>query len=64
MVHYGFECLKTLGVHIEQDPTPEMVDEARKKLHDLMGDRKVSDLINIPSATDPRARVYLPFPWL
>ncbi len=60
LVHYGFECLATLGVSIERNPTPEMVDEARKKVYDLMGDRKVSDLVNIPPATDPRARVRPP----
>src|SRR3989344_5511621 len=37
-----------------------MVDEARKKVYDLMGDRKVADLVNIPPATDPRARVRPP----
>ena len=60
LVHYGFECLATLGVSIERNPTPEMVDEARKKIYDLMGDRKVADLVNIPPATDPRARVRPP----
>jgi hypothetical protein len=60
LVHYGFECLATLGVSIERNPTPEMVDEARKKVYDLMGDRKVADLVNIPPATDPRARVRPP----
>lgn len=57
LVNSGFECLETLGLHVERHPTPAMLEEARAAIYHLLGSRKVSDLIDNAAAVDPRARV-------
>ncbi|MCF4965741.1 trifunctional serine/threonine-protein kinase/ATP-binding protein/sensor histidine kinase [Nostoc sp. CMAA1605] len=48
----GIELLQKLGVTINESPTPEDIQQSMQEISNLIGDRPVTDFVNLPVMTD------------
>jgi predicted ATPase/serine phosphatase RsbU (regulator of sigma subunit)/tRNA A-37 threonylcarbamoyl transferase component Bud32 len=52
-IETALEILEPLGVVLPRTPTPEEIEAEQNVIQELLGDRKIEDLANLPEMTDP-----------
>ncbi|MCT7993564.1 AAA family ATPase [Laspinema olomoucense] len=53
VIDTALEILEPLGVVLPRTPTPEQIEAEENLIKELLGDRKIEDLANLPEMTDP-----------
>ncbi|MCT7964701.1 serine/threonine protein kinase, partial [Laspinema sp. D1] len=53
VIETALEILEPLGVVLPRTPTQEQIEAEENLIKELLGDRKIEDLANLPEMTDP-----------
>ncbi|WP_433927367.1 AAA family ATPase [Sorangium cellulosum] len=53
----GLRCLRAFGIDLPIHPTDAQVEEETDRVWQMLGDRSIEDLIQLPPMTDPETKV-------
>jgi PAS domain S-box-containing protein len=58
-VHTALECLRTFGVDLPDQPTPEQMRTEYEEMRRALGDRPIESLVDLPLMDDPEMRAVM-----